>query len=213
MRLSRVRKAQRQSAIGGWRRSSRGRRLSPRGSTSDGLREQSVLSPFRFRRGSERSNPTAQLLSLASTPAAWVRKNRQSPQTLRSDRRLRAAQRSRFGGVAQPPCDPRCLFPLHTSARPVPARRGKGYNEEDTNDTCRLFRELAVRSQTEHPLRAPLDVLFWVAHCPQDERCARENFPPASPQSTDRYILAPLDLHRPSGHRDSRRRSIALWRR
>src|ERR1700677_163127 len=169
MRLSRVRKAQRQSAIGGWRRSSRGRRLSPRGSISDGMREQSVLYPFRFRRGSERSNPTAQLLSLASIPAAWVRKNRQSPQTLRSDRRLRAAQRSRFGGVAQPPCDPRCLSPLHTSARPVPARRGKGYNEGDTNDTCRLFREPAVRSQTENPLAARFAELLGTSQGPRDE--------------------------------------------
>src|ERR1700679_1242592 len=124
------------------------------------MRELSVPCPFRFRRGSERSNPTAQLLSLASIPATWVRKNRQSPQTLRSDRRLRAAQRSRFGGVAQPPCDPRCLFPLHTSARPVPARHGKGYNEGDTNDTCRLFREAAVRSQTERLSRARFEVLL-----------------------------------------------------
>src|SRR5580692_2234 len=150
MRLSRARKAQRQSAIEGWRRSSRGRRLSLRGSISDGRREQSVLYPFRFRRGSERSNPTAQLLSLASIPAAWVRKNLQSPQTLRNDRLLRAAQCSRFGGAAQPACDPLCRFPSHTSARAFPVRRGKGYSEGDTNDTCRLFREPAVRSQKEH---------------------------------------------------------------
>src|ERR1700733_11839962 len=117
MRLSRVRKAQKQSAIGGWRRSSRGRRLSPSGSISDGMRELSVLYPFRFRRGSERSKPTAQLLSLASTLAAWVRKNRQSPQTLKSDRFLRVVRHFRFAVVAPPPCDPRCLFPLHTSAR------------------------------------------------------------------------------------------------
>src|ERR1700677_1986217 len=122
------------------------------------MREQSVLYLFRFRRGSERSNPTAQLLPLASIPVALVRKNRQSPQTLRSDRRLRAAQRSRFEVSARLACDPRCRFLSHTSARAVPVRRGKGYNEGDTNDTCRLFREPAVRFQTEHPLRAPFAV-------------------------------------------------------
>src|ERR1700733_7234173 len=143
------------------------------------MREQSVLYPFRFRRGSERSNPTAQLLSLASIPAAWVRKNRQSPQTLRSDRLLRAAQRSRFGGVAQPTCDPLCRSPSHTSARDVPVRRGRGFNEEGTNDICRLFQESAVRSQTKHPLRMRFAILLRTSQCPQDERSDRGSFPPA----------------------------------